>query len=117
VANVTLDVLADNDAPELKNPDDLLVWNANKGELIHIDVLAHYDPGPPNETGQTVALSSVSPKGPFFGNLLGVSPLDNTILYIAPNGVPPAGHDTIAFEIVDNFGVTTSAELQIDIII
>lgn len=117
VANVTLDVLPDNDAPELKDPDDLLVWEATRGELIHIDVLAHYAPGPPNETDQTVSLSPPSAVMPFFGNLLGISPLDNTILYIAPNGVPPAGHDTIAFEIVDNFGVTTSAELQIDIII
>ena len=115
VTSVGIEVLAENDAPTLKDENDLLVWEANKGAVIHIDVLAHYDAGP-NETDQTIALSSVNPVGQFFGNLLGISPVDNTIIYMAPNGVPPGGHETIAFEIVDNLGATTSAELEVAII-
>jgi len=115
VTSVGIEVLPENDAPTLKDDNDLLVWEANKGAVIHIDVLAHYDPGP-NETDQTIALSSVKSVGLFFGNLLGISPIDNTIIYMAPGGVPPGHHETIAFEIVDNLGATTSAELEVAII-
>jgi len=113
--DVTLDVLPENDAPELKDPDDLLVWEANKSQLIFIDVLDHYAPGPANEVGQTVTIKSIAPVGLFFGNLFGVNP-DNKIVYMAPGGIPPGGHETIAFEIEDNLGAVTSAELQIDIL-
>ena len=116
VTSVGIDVLPENDAPTLKDENDLLVWEANKGAVIHIDVLAHYDAGP-NETDQTIALSSVKPAGLFFGNLLGISPIDNTIIYMAPGGVPAGHHETIAFEIEDSLGATTSAELQVDIIV
>ncbi|KPK08650.1 MAG: hypothetical protein AMJ64_02860 [Betaproteobacteria bacterium SG8_39] len=114
--DVTLDVLPENDAPRLKDPDDLLVWQANKGQLILIDVLGHFDPGPANEADQTVTLNSADPVGLFFGSLYGIN-ADNKIVYMAPNGIPPGGHETIAFEIEDNFGAVTIAELQIDIVI
>jgi hypothetical protein len=116
VTSVGIDVLPENDAPTLKDENDLLVWEANKGAVIHIDVLAHYDAGP-NETDQTIALSSVKSVGLFFGNLLGISPIDNTIIYMAPGGVPAGHHETIAFEIEDSLGAITSAELQVDIIV
>jgi hypothetical protein len=113
--DVTLDVLPENDAPELKDPDDLLIWQANKGQLIFIDVLDHYAPGPVSEVGQTVTIKSIATVSPFFGNLFGVN-ADNQIVYMAPGGIPPGGHESIAFEIEDTFGAVTSAELQIDII-
>jgi hypothetical protein len=36
---------------------------------------------------------------------------------MAPGGVPAGHHETIAFEIEDSLGATTSAELQVDIIV
>jgi hypothetical protein len=119
VTNVDIEVLAVNDAPELKDENDPLVWQASKGTVVHIDVLSHYAPGPPNEADQTITLSSASAVNPLFGNLFGISQVDNTIVYMAPTAperFPPGHHETIAFEITDDLGLSTTAELQIDII-
>ncbi|MDX1374616.1 MAG: Ig-like domain-containing protein [Burkholderiales bacterium] len=120
VTDVTLEVLPVNDAPRLVDENAPPVWVAKKGQLEQIDidfVLGHYNAGPDNEVGQTVSLKSVAPVGPFFGNLLGISPVNGNILYIAPNGIPPAGHETIALELVDDLNATTIAELQVDIVL
>lgn len=117
VASVEINVDPVNDAPQLKDESDLLEWSVAKGALIQIDVLSRYDPGPADEAGQTMALKSVSAVGTFFGNLIGISPVTGNIVYIAPNGVPPGGYETIAFEIEDEFGAVTSAQLEVDIVV
>ena len=117
LTNVTIEVESENDAPRLKDENDPLVWVAGKGQLIFIDVLEHYDPGPANEADQTVAFRSVAPKGAFFGSYLGISPLNGAIVYIAPNGIPPGGHETFAVEVVDDFGAVATADVQIDIVL
>jgi hypothetical protein len=117
VATVSIDIAPVNDAPQLKPDATLIVQYVKGSPLQHIDVASLYDPGPANELDQgEVTLLSASPDGAVTGYLLGVSPIDDTILYIPPSGIPLGGHDLIAFEVEDSLHETTSAVLQIDIV-
>lgn len=117
LASVTIDIAPVNDQPQLKADATLVMQLIKGGPLQHIDVASLYDPGPEDEWAlQSVSLSSAAPVDATAGYFVGVSPLDDTILYIPPIGIPPSGHDLIAFEVEDSLGETTSAVLQIDIV-